>query len=313
MAARTSIEEFQDLIKSSNRIVALCGAGLSAASGLPTFRGAGGLWRNHEPTSLATPDAFEEDPALVWLFYAWRRHMCLKAQPNEGHYALAELAKKKKNFVCLTQNVDGKNESSGSAKRDDPSRSRVDTDIHSGLSSRAGHPTDRLRLLHGSILDLKCFDECGYVERNNLSDPLCPALEAASTVNTPPDQSGKLPLLDPEVPVPKIDVKDLPHCPKCKTGLLRPGVVWFGEPLDGEMLNETDDWIDSAPVDIMLVVGTAAVVYPAAGYTQKAKRKGAVVAVINPDKGACAGLGSKDFFFQGDAAEILPKLFAKVI
>lgn len=107
MAPRTSIEDFQDLIKSSNRIVALCGAGLSAASGLPTFRGAGGLWRNHEPTSLATPEAFEEDPALVWLFYAWRRHMCLKAQPNEGHRALAELAKKKEDFICLTQNVDG--------------------------------------------------------------------------------------------------------------------------------------------------------------------------------------------------------------
>lgn len=190
---------------------------------------------------------------------------------------------------------------------------QADTDNHTGLSSRAGHPTDRLRLLHGSILDLKCFDECGYVERDNLSDPLCPALEAASAVNTPPDKSGKLPLLDPKVPVPKIDVKDLPHCPKCKTGLLRPGVVWFGEALDGEMLNATDEWISSAPVDIMLVVGTAAVVYPAAGYTQKAKRKGAIVAVINPDKGACAGLGSKDFFFQGDAAEILPKLFATVI
>lgn len=109
MAPRTSIEDFQDLIKSSTRIVALCGAGLSAASGLPTFRGAGGLWRNHEPTSLATPEAFEEDPALVWLFYAWRRHMCLQALPNEGHRALAELAKKKEDFICLTQNVDGEN------------------------------------------------------------------------------------------------------------------------------------------------------------------------------------------------------------
>ncbi|KAG6355724.1 hypothetical protein INS49_003688 [Diaporthe citri] len=314
MAARTSVEDFQDLVKSSNRIVALCGAGLSAASGLPTFRGAGGLWRNHEPTSLATPEAFEEDPALVWLFYAWRRHMCLKAQPNAGHHALAELAKKKDNFVCLTQNVDGENEHSCPGTREKAPRScRQTTDRHTGLSSRAGHPKDRLRLLHGSILDLKCFDECGYVERDNLSDPLCPALEAASAVNTPPDQSGRLPLLDPKVPVPRIDVKDLPHCPRCKTGLLRPGVVWFGEALDGEMLNATDEWIASAPVDIMLVVGTAAVVYPAAGYTQKAKRKGAVVAVINPDKGACAGLGSKDFFFQGDAAEILPKLFAKVI
>ncbi|KKY30700.1 putative sir2 family histone [Diaporthe ampelina] len=288
MAARTTIEDFQDLIKSSNRILALCGAGLSAASGLPTFRGAGGLWRNHEPTSLATPEAFEKDPALVWLFYAWRRHMCLKAQPNKGHQALAELAKKKEDFICLTQNVDG-------------------------LSSRAGHPADRLRLLHGSILDLKCFDGCGYVERDNLSDPLCPALEAASAVNTPPDKSGKLPLLDPKVPVPQVDVKDLPHCPKCRKGLLRPGVVWFGERLDGDMLDRTDGWIGSAPVDVMLVVGTAAVVYPAAGYTQKARSQGAVVAVINPDGDACAGLGPGDFFFQGDAAEILPELFAKVI
>jgi NAD-dependent SIR2 family protein deacetylase len=107
MAPRTSIAEFRELVDSSNRILALCGAGLSAASGLPTFRGAGGLWRNHESTSLATPDAFEADPALVWLFYAWRKHMALKANPNLGHYALAELAKKKENFLCLTQNVDG--------------------------------------------------------------------------------------------------------------------------------------------------------------------------------------------------------------
>lgn len=108
MSPRTSIEEFKELFNSSDRVLALCGAGLSAASGLPTFRGAGGLWRNHEPTSLATPDAFEEDPSLVWLFYAWRRHMALKAKPNRGHYALAELAKKKENFLCLTQNVDGR-------------------------------------------------------------------------------------------------------------------------------------------------------------------------------------------------------------
>jgi len=107
MAPRTSVAEFRELVTSSDRILALCGAGLSAASGLPTFRGDGGLWRNHEPTSLATPEAFEDDPALVWLFYAWRKHMALKAKPNPGHYALAELAKNKDNFLCLTQNVDG--------------------------------------------------------------------------------------------------------------------------------------------------------------------------------------------------------------
>lgn len=103
----TSIEQCSDLVASSKRILALCGAGLSAASGLPTFRGAGGLWRNHESTSLATPDAFRKDPALAWLFYAWRRHMVLQAKPNAGHFALAELAKKKEHFLCLTQNVDG--------------------------------------------------------------------------------------------------------------------------------------------------------------------------------------------------------------
>ena len=186
-----------------------------------------------------------------------------------------------------------------------------------GLSIRAGHPTSQLKLLHGSLLDLKCSNnDCSYIDKDNLSDPLCPALAAASAVDAPPGddrQPGKLPLLNPDVPVPQIHARDLPQCPSCKTHLLRPGVVWFGEPLDEEVLDTTDEWIVSAPVDLMLVVGTAAVVYPAAGYTQRARRKGAVVAVVNPDPEAGAGLGPGDFFFQGDAAEILPKLFAKII
>ncbi|RYP52094.1 hypothetical protein DL768_002644 [Monosporascus sp. mg162] len=285
MAARTSVAEFRELVNSSTRILALCGAGLSAASGLPTFRGAGGLWRNHEATSLATPEAFEADPALVWLFYAWRRHMALKARPNRGHYALAELAKKKDGFLCLTQNVDG-------------------------LSPRAGHPESKLRLLHGSLLDNKCFDECGYVDRNNLDDPVCPALAPAAE-DYPPDKS--LPLLDPNVPVPPIKVEDLPHCPNCKTGLLRPGVVWFGESLDEAMLREVDVWVTRDKIDLMLVIGTAAAVYPAAGYTRQAKKRGAIVAVVNPDPNSAGGLSSRDFFFQGDAAEILPQLFEGVI
>lgn len=100
-------ESFTEHLKKSNRILALCGAGLSASSGLPTFRGAGGIWRNHEATSLATPEAFEADPALVWQFYSYRRHMALNANPNPAHFALAELARKRSQFVTLTQNVDG--------------------------------------------------------------------------------------------------------------------------------------------------------------------------------------------------------------
>ncbi|KAL7625937.1 hypothetical protein AAE478_002706 [Parahypoxylon ruwenzoriense] len=285
MVPRTSVAEFKDLLNSSHRVVALCGAGLSAASGLPTFRGAGGLWRNHEPTSLATPDAFENDPALVWLFYAWRKHMAIKANPNRGHYALAELAKKMDDFLCLTQNVDG-------------------------LSPRAGHPESKIRHLHGSILDIRCFEKCGYIDRNNLSDPVCPALAPAAE-DYPADRM--LPLLDPKVPVPPIKIEDLPHCPNCKTGLLRPGVVWFGEPLDWEMLSQVDDWFHEGPVNIMLVVGTAAVVHPAASYVDLARQRGATVAVVNPDPGSAAGLTRRDFFFQGDASEILPQLFEDII
>lgn len=105
-------ESFTEHLQKSKRILALCGAGLSASSGLPTFRGAGGLWRNYDATSLATPEAFEEQPDLVWQFYSHRRHMALNVNPNPAHYALAELARKRPEFVTLTQNVDGKNEPS---------------------------------------------------------------------------------------------------------------------------------------------------------------------------------------------------------
>jgi NAD-dependent deacetylase sirtuin 5 len=111
--ARTSVvppeqlQNFQEHLSKSTRILALLGAGLSASSGLPTFRGAGGLWRTHEATQLATPEAFARDPGLVWQFYSYRRHMALKAKPNPAHYALAELARKREGFITLSQNVDG--------------------------------------------------------------------------------------------------------------------------------------------------------------------------------------------------------------
>lgn len=113
MASSTSsinpadLESFSKHLRNSDRILALCGAGLSAASGLPTFRGAGGLWRSNDAISLATPEAFRRNPGLVWQFYSYRRHMALQARPNAGHYALSELAARKKGFLTLSQNVDG--------------------------------------------------------------------------------------------------------------------------------------------------------------------------------------------------------------
>jgi NAD-dependent SIR2 family protein deacetylase len=103
----SDIKSFSEYLKGSKRILALLGAGLSASSGLPTFRGAGGLWRSYDATELATPEAFEANPDLVWQFYSYRRHMALQAQPNKAHYALAELARRNNDFVTLSQNVDG--------------------------------------------------------------------------------------------------------------------------------------------------------------------------------------------------------------
>lgn len=169
-------------------------------------------------------------------------------------------------------------------------------------------------MLHGSLLDIKCFSDCGYVESDVTRDPVCPALAPAS-VDYPADQT--MPLLDPAIPPPPIKPEDLPHCPRCedsgKTSLLRPGVVWFGERLPAGVLEEADDWVERGDIDIMLVIGTAAAVYPAAGYTNHAQRQGATVVVINPDPNAKKGLRNRDFFFQGDAAEILPRLLEGVI
>jgi NAD+-dependent protein deacetylase sirtuin 5 len=277
----TSLATFQTHLQSSTRIVALLGAGLSASSGLPTFRGAGGLWRKHSAISLATPTAFASDPALVWQFYAYRRHMALSAVPNAGHMALAALARHKAQFLTLSQNVDN-------------------------LSPRAGHPAEQLKLLHGNLFTLKCMNagRCGYVEHNNTTDPLTPALTITNPAQFTEQQERP------------ISASDLPHCPQCHTALLRPGVVWFNESLPHDVLSDIDAYFARPePIDLMLVVGTSSQVWPAAGYTAMAKRKGARVAVVNLElsEGEREELDAEDWFFEGDAAVLLPEMFKGVV
>jgi len=289
--AYNDIAAFHRVLLKSKRILALCGAGLSAASGLPTFRGAGGLWRNHQATDLATPEAFEEDPGLVWLFYAYRRHMALNVKPNAGHRALAALADKRgaADFLCMTQNVDG-------------------------LAQRAGHPPLSLRAVHGSLFDVKCSNKrCDWIEHDNYADPFCPALAAAAQDVEPGEP---FPLLDPAHELARIPASELPRCPKCETGLQRPGVVWFGEHLDEGMLRGIDRWIAEDEVDIVLVVGTSAVVQPAASYVARAGGPGTCVVTVNIDAELpenVAELNPLDFAFAGDAAELLPRLLEPVI
>ncbi|RHX85032.1 SIR2 family NAD-dependent protein deacylase [Leptospira stimsonii] len=96
------------------RITAITGAGISAESGIPTFRGTDGLWKNFRAEELATPQAFQKDPKLVWEWYLWRRSIIASKDPNPGHFALAELEKRHVNFFLITQNVDGLHTRAGS-------------------------------------------------------------------------------------------------------------------------------------------------------------------------------------------------------
>ncbi|KAF2453753.1 NAD-dependent deacetylase sirtuin-5 [Lineolata rhizophorae] len=290
------LESFSSHLQSSRRILALLGAGLSASSGLPTFRGAGGLWRTHDAVSLATPEAFQADPGLVWQFYNYRRHMALRAQPNNAHYALAQLARKTRDFETLSQNVDG-------------------------LSQRAGHPGDKLHLLHGSLFDIKCGEFfCDYVQKDNFTNPVVPALAIPTGEIDPTSNAARgareLDISDEKVELPEVAIRDLPHCPKCKTGILRPGVVWFGEALPRDTIRYIDDWIHATnKIDLILVIGTSAKVYPAAGYVDTARARGARVAVVNTERTDAPGSGltKKDWFFQGDAAEVVPQILKPII
>jgi len=118
----------------ARRVTALTGAGVSAASGVPTFRGAGGLWKSFRPETLATPSAFARDPRLVWEWYDWRRLLIKDAKPNAAHEVLAAWTRERPGFSLITQNVDG-------------------------LHERAG--ASSIVRLHGSIWELKCWTPCG--------------------------------------------------------------------------------------------------------------------------------------------------------
>lgn len=121
----------------------------------------------------------------------------------------------------------------------------------------------------------------------------------------------ELDISDDRVDIPSLGAEDLPQCPKCGNGLLRPGVVWFGETLPKQTMETIDKFIEEAQkIDLILVIGTSSKVYPAAGYVDVARTMGAKVAVINMDKGdaPAQGLRDGDWFFEGDAGVILPEI-----
>ncbi|XP_023940792.1 NAD-dependent protein deacylase sirtuin-5, mitochondrial [Bicyclus anynana] len=243
MATRQSSDtaKFKEHLDGAKEVVILSGAGISAESGIPTFRGAGGYWRKYQAASLATPEAFHTSPSLVWEFYHYRREVAAKAQPNAGHLAIADYEKKNganKKITVITQNVDG-------------------------LHKRAG--TNNLIELHGNLYKTRCT-KCKEVLENTDS-PICEALANRGA----PDSN----VVGSDIPV-----KSLPHCrkPNCG-GLLRPHIVWFGEGLDPIVLEQAGAAMSSC--DVCLVVGTSSVVYPAAMFAPQAAQRGAIVAEFN--------------------------------
>ena len=230
----------RNLVARGGRVAALTGAGISAESGVSTFRDAGGLWENERVEDVATPEAFQRDPARVWRWYDARRRQIAACRPNAGHLALAAYEARHPGFTLVSQNVDGLHREAGSAG---------------------------LILLHGEIFRVRCVREKTTRE-------------------------------DRRVPLPEIP-------PRCDCGgLLRPDVVWFGEELPaGEMARAAEA---AAQAALFLVIGTSALVYPAASLPEIARRRGAYLVEINIEPTPLSPMAHE--VIQGKAAQVLPAL-----
>jgi NAD-dependent deacetylase len=240
-----AMERAARLLRASERLAVLTGAGISAESGLATFRGAGGLWEGHRVEEVATPWAFKRDPLMVWRFYNARRAGLATVKPNPGHEALVALeARLGDGFTLVTQNVDG---------------------LHQAAGSR------RVLEIHGALRRTRCT-RCRVVEDRGV--------EALA---------------------------DLPSCPHCQ-GMLRPDVVWFEESLPEEIWQEAIDQVGRC--DCLLVVGTSAVVYPAAGLIELAKANDADVIEANLVPSAASGL--VDALLLGPSGTTLPELLRRL-
>ncbi|KAF8584834.1 DHS-like NAD/FAD-binding domain-containing protein [Ramaria rubella] len=228
--------------------------------------------------SLATPQAFANDPNNVWQFYHMRREKALKAVPNAAHLALATLSIQdhlrtiapRATFTLITQNVDGLSKRALEAVQNATGKSSTET-IE----------------MHGTLFDTLCT-VCGLREAN-FDSPICPSL------------SGTELLVEHHETGPQIPLEELPRCRECR-GLLRPGVVWFGEiPHHMEKINKL---IDEA--DLALIVGTSSTVYPAAAFASDISDNGGKTAVFNLARSN--GDEDADFLFIGACEEMLPSI-----
>lgn len=257
-------------------MVILTGAGISAESGLATFRDSNGLWENHRVEDVATPEAYARDPQLVWKFYSMRRIQAAQALPNEAHFALARFAHERReefDVHLITQNVDV---------------------LHQRANQQ--HALDPL-CMHGTLHQSRCtrcqtvyFDDYAYFDLEGNYAPqetnLCNPEEKAS-----PNYLHHY----------KLEYRQfLPVSPCCKEPL-RPHIVWFGEvPMLMERIYPL-----LTKTDYFLTIGTSGVVYPAAGFLELAKSQGAETVCINRDP--IPQSMYIDEFLQGQATLMVPE------
>jgi len=242
-----SLERARELLSAARRGLALTGAGVSAESGIPTFRGEGGLWTQYDPIKVASIDYFMADPSAYWKVSKDRGRVALAAHPNPGHRALAALEAAGHLAAVVTQNTDG---------------------LHQEAGSR------RVIEVHGSSRTVQCLD--------------CGNREARTDVQS------------------RLEVEMPPRCKVCGGSLLKPTVVLFGEAMPAAAVQEAFTLARNA--DVMLVVGSSLLVYPAADIPLMALRSGAPMIIINAEPTPFDELA--EVVIHGKSGEVLPELVA---
>jgi NAD-dependent deacetylase len=244
-----TVERAAELLANAGAGVALTGAGVSAESGIPTFRGDGGLWTRYDPVKVSSIESFLADPSSYWKVSKERGAVALAARPNAGHEALAAMEEAGCLVAVITQNTDGLHQVSGSK-----------------------HVIE----LHGSGRTVQCL-ECGRREPRS-------------------DVQARL------------DVEMPPRCRECGSVFLKPTVVLFGEPMPAAAINEAFELARRA--DVMLVVGSSLVVYPAAEVPLVAVRSGARMIVVNAEPTPFDHFA--EVVIHGRSGEILPRIAALI-
>jgi NAD-dependent deacetylase len=256
------------------RIFVITGAGISAESGIPTFRGKEGYWRNLDPAKLATSEAFKRDPDLVWEWYRERRQRIRHARPNAAHDAVVRLATSARDFLLVTQNVD---------------------DLH----ARAGLAKEKMVQIHGDIFVTRC-SRCDFSAREEDCGPTAPAPR-----NLSQRSAQKLDGLKPSSFAPS-----LPHCPECGA-LMRPGVVWFGEQLDSDKIELVENYLAGGTCDYVLVIGTTAVFGYIIDWALRASSGGSDLIEINPDETPLSSFARRSI--RESAAVAVPKFVTSLL